>query len=248
MVGGLPDGPTNATVDSDFRATWLWDAGGWHRLQTAHMPFPTYSVWKGHMAFDARSQRLVLVGVGSFPHIGVCSMETWTFDGRDWRKLSPATPLPAAVRILVADGDQGVLALLDPRPALVPAGKYMPDCPAGSEAARALPAVSTWSWTGSTWTEVPGQQPPPSGVGRDTGAAVVAGHALLMTGDAAVWMWQGSGWRFLPSMNTSPQARTSAAVATDVRGHLLFGGQLQRPPWVLGDTWTWDGIAWTLRG
>jgi hypothetical protein len=249
LLGGQPNGPTDATIDSDIRATWLWDDSGWHRLETAHTPVPNnYGFWHGQMAFDAKSDRLVLVSAEGMPHVGVCSMDTWTFDGRDWGRLSPATPLPASVRVLVADATGGVLALLNPRSALVPIGFFTPDCPASSRAARALPAVSTWSWTGSTWTQLPGHQPPPSDAAGDAGAAMVNGHAFLVTGDLAVWMWQGSAWQSVPASSRPPQPRTLTALGADTRGRLLlFGGQLQQPPWTLGDTWTWDGSIWASR-
>jgi hypothetical protein len=249
LLGGNPNGPTDAIIDSDIRATWLWDDRGWHRLDTAHTPVLNYyAFWHGQMAFDATSQRLLLVSENPVPHGGVCSMDTWTFDGRDWTRLSPATPLPAPVRVLVADGTGGVLALLNPRPALVSFGFVTSDCPAGSPAARALPAVSTWSWTGATWTQLPGQQPPPSDAAGDAGAALVDGHALLVTEQLGVWSWQGSGWQSVPAATKSPQPRTLAAVGADAHGQLvLFGGELQQPPSALGDTWTWGGATWAPR-
>jgi hypothetical protein len=188
----------------------------------------------------------VLIGSQQEPgHHGACSFETWTFDGSDWTKQKPATQLPVPGRGLVADPGSGhVLAVLNPRVALVPAGLFAPDCPAGSPEAAAIPA-STWVWTGKTWDETTGQQPPVATEG-DAGMAVVGGHATLVTEAGEVWSWTGTDWTQQPGANPPTPPRTHAAVMPDRRGNLvLFGGGVQTQPFGLGDTWIWKAGAWT---
>jgi len=67
-------------------------------------------------------------------------------------------------------------------------------------------------------------------------------------GAATTWTWDGSRWTDrTPSLATSPSARAQAEIAGDpVAGQVvLFGGV--GGAGVLGDTWTWDGGAWTRR-
>ncbi|HZQ49755.1 MAG TPA: hypothetical protein VFB69_05565 [Candidatus Dormibacteraeota bacterium] len=245
MIGGNPNAYTDSKVDADMRATWLWRDGTWSRVATAHTPVPqNYDFfWSGRMAYDGVSHELVLVSDQGMPHSGPCTMDTWTFDGADWQHRAPAEPLPATVRLVVSDGPAGhVLALLNPRTALVQAGFFTPQCRPGSHDARALPDVSTWEWTGSTWAQLGGAQPPAAGNDGDLGGSLFGDHAVAITGDGTVWGWTGSGWS---SHGRGPTLRSYAAVAVDRNGRLLvFGGDLQSDPYYVGDTWLWDGRTW----
>lgn len=246
LIGGSPNGPTDAAVDADMRSMWLWRAGTWQVVTTAHTPVPQnyFFGWNAFMAFDGTSNELVLTSVTSMPHVGACSADTWTFDGHDWRQRSPAEALPATVRVLVADGPSGhVLAVLNPRPALVQQGFFTPACGSDTHAARALPSSSTWGWTGSTWTELATGNPTASGPAGDAGGTTFGSHAALVADNGRVWTWTGSAW--LESQTAGPPLRSLAAVAEDRDGRLvMFGGILQAPPWDLGDSWLWDGHRW----
>ena len=246
LIGGSPNGPTDAAVDADMRSTWLWRSGTWQVVPTPHTPVPQnyFFGWNAFVAFDGTSNELVLTGVTSAPHVGACSADTWTFDGHDWRQRSPVEALPATVRVLVADGPSGhVLAVLNPRPALVQQGKFVPACGSDAHAARALPSSSTWGWTGSTWAELATGSPAASDIGGDAGATTFGNHAALVAGSGAVWKWMGSSW--LKSQAAGPPPRSYAAVAEDRNSRLImFGGLLQTAPYDLGDTWLWDGNHW----
>jgi RHS repeat-associated protein len=66
---------------------------------------------------------------------------------------------------------------------------------------------------------------------------------------ASTWTWDGGDWtNRTPSLKTSPAARALAQAAYD-QAHgqvVLFGGSAGGAA-PLGDTWVWDGAAWTQR-
>ena len=60
------------------------------------------------------------------------------------------------------------------------------------------------------------------------------------------WEWDGQNWTEMA--NSGPNARIDIAMAFDAerKQTVLFGGELdQLPPVRFGDTWGWDGEAWT---
>src|SRR5690606_17141152 len=85
------------------------------------------------------------------------------------------------------------------------------------------------------------------------------GGTLLFGGYAGVfgspdlfdetWMWNGSDWTRLDV--AGPSARHSHAMAYDSARAVtvLFGGNhwMHELPVFDGETWEWDGIAWTQR-
>ncbi|MFL6111544.1 MAG: hypothetical protein ACJ786_09350, partial [Catenulispora sp.] len=111
--------------------------------------------------------------------------------------------------------------------------------------------ADTWEWDGSEWTQV-----------ADTGPGARALSALaydpvreqvvLFAGSDNTnllddtWAWDGTDWTQVA--DTGPEARATHAMTFDAAGQriLLFGG-LSAPPASapLGDTWAWDGAAWT---
>jgi hypothetical protein len=248
MIGGNPNSSTDADVDADMRATWLWQGGSWRRIPTAHTPVPpNYAFfWGASMAYDGKTGELVLVAVQGMTHFRQCSADTWTFNGSDWVHRSLAQPLPASIRLTVSDGPNGhVLVLLNPRQEVAPVGFVTTSCPAGSPEARALPGPSTWEWTGSAWTELGGSQPPDiTGTDGDVGATLLGDHAAVVTEDGTVWTWTGSGWSAKSTAKLLP-ARAQAGVSEDRNGRLLvFGGILVQPELYLDSTWLWDGATW----
>lgn len=247
LVGGDPDSATTPEIDADMRATWLWRGSSWQRLSLSHTPVPqNYAfAWHALMAYDGYSHDLVLVSITAIPHDIPCVADTWTFNGVDWHHRTPSEALPATVRELVTDGPNGhVLAVLNPRPALVQQGFVTPMCAPGSHDARALEATTTFKWTGSGWYQIEVGELPASGNDGDAGSATFANHAVVVTEGGDVWFWTGAAWT-LRSRAGTPPPRSFAALAQDRNGRLLmFGGIIQAPPWDLGDTWLWDGRVW----
>ncbi|OXM84500.1 cadherin-like beta sandwich domain-containing protein [Paenibacillus rigui] len=116
----------------------------------------------------------------------------------------------------------------------------------------------TWLWDGSekTWQELQSLSPKPS---KRKGAAMaydpVSQKVLLFGGEGQsgvlndTWLWDGvnAKWEQVTGLSASPAARGGAMLATDGTQLILFGGYAgsgnAKTP--LGDTWLWDGTAWT---
>jgi hypothetical protein len=170
LIGGV-----GAAGASD--ATWGWNGATWRRLATAGpgTRFP------GLMEYDAARRSVVLYG--GHPVDGPVQLaDTWTWDGRRWRDVTPTTAPgpkfnmgttfhPKLGRIVLAAGADG-------------AGMY----------------GEMWTWDGAAWTKLPDSGlPPRSGVGlaydpaRDrlvlTGGLDQPGTATRMQD---VWEWDGT--------------------------------------------------------
>jgi len=116
----------------------------------------------------------------------------------------------------------------------------------------------TWEWNGAAWTLKATTGPSP----RDGTAMVYDSHrgvAVLFGGaqgnsnlQSDTWEWNGTAWT--QKSTTGPSARFRHTMAFDsVRGvTVLFGGVDTSGPGgsfvAKGDTWEWDGTAWTSFG
>lgn len=116
----------------------------------------------------------------------------------------------------------------------------------------------TWIWDGSqkSWTEQLNPNPLPA---KRKSAAMAydpgSGKVLMFGGEGQsgvlgdTWLWNGidAKWEQLTGLATSPSARGGAQLAYDGEQLVLFGGYTgsgnSKTP--LGDTWLWDGTAWT---
>ncbi len=117
----------------------------------------------------------------------------------------------------------------------------------------------TWAWDGGGWVaRTPVHAP---SARRDMVAAYDAARARVVAfgGDgefesyADTWEWDGTDWRDVTPA-VSPLGRGETAMAYDGgRGVVVLFGGGQPPfggepnPAIYGDTWEWDGTAWTER-
>lgn len=119
-----------------------------------------------------------------------------------------------------------------------------------------LPKGDTWEWNGTNWTFRTNVGPPPRlghGMAFDSKRGVVVLFGGTGWGGALgdTWEWDGTTWALRAT--DGPSLRTGLGLAYDSSRGLtvLFGGYSYGDPdpsqWVLGDTWEWDGAAWTLR-
>jgi hypothetical protein len=238
---------------ADLSATWLWTGHAWQERSTSTFPVGIDDqtvLQQDHMAYDAVTGKVILVGIASELEYQPCSTETWTFDGGNWQLQHPSTELPASETAIVDESQTGhVLAVLTAREAVdnVRGGQ---SCPVGSSAARALPSSSTWRWTGSTWVEVSTGSEPDAGVNGDAGITeeslqTVAGTSMLATGPVeALWSWNGSRWSRIVSSSVLPPQTWSNVQAADGDHVVLFGGAdlLSGPN--TAETWLWSDSRW----
>jgi hypothetical protein len=111
----------------------------------------------------------------------------------------------------------------------------------------------TWEWNGSTWTRVATTGPPPRAWCRMAydsrrGVMVLFGgrHPVGNVNYGDTWEWDGSTWtQVFPA--TSPSCRYYQEMAYDSKRNVtvLFGGWNSESSNYFGDTWEWDGSAWT---
>src|SRR5690606_29293556 len=114
----------------------------------------------------------------------------------------------------------------------------------------------TWTFDGASWSSVATPVKPPSRqqhglcFDRARGVAVLfggyrggCGSSYQYRGDA--WEFDGAGWQQVALAGASPSARQAPmAYDTARQVSVLFGGTSDSAPYVLADTWEYDGVAW----
>lgn len=222
--------------------TWGWDGNTWTLLDdgTGVCPGPRYT---HEMVFD--SCRGVVVLFGDYDGGGGDPpSDTWEWDGDVWTQ--------------VHDGSNSGV-----------------DCPEGRESCAMTfdssrcvtvlyggfrnPTIfdDTWEWDGSVWTKVddcsgvcPGPRRGPA-MAYDTVnqmAVLFGGFAPGPIGNSETWGWNGSTWTLLDDgTGSSPDPRYMFDMAYDsLRGvTVLFGGLEVGSSNLFGDTWEWNGNAWS---
>ena len=236
--------------------TWEWDGSQWQQFAPAVAPSPRETT----MAYDPVAQRVVLIGSQD---LWSPASDCWEWDGAQW------SPRPAAPAIGVqrAYDDGTALTLLvgaavyratptgwtqvftpDELPGVdYPAITY--DLTRGETlAVTSGPRGGTWRWNGA-WNFVTASGP---GARRRAALAPLGTDVVLFGGIGSstspaqlfddTWSWNGQSWASL-SLSPRPSARHGHAMVTTNNGVLLFGGQDLLS--TLGDTWRFDGVAWT---
>jgi hypothetical protein len=166
------------------------------------------------MAFDSATNQLILFsGIGNSGLIN----DTWSWDGTNWIQLFPATsPLAREAAVMAFDSATNRLILFGGFDGIGNSG-YLND---------------TWSWNGSTWTQLFPATSPPERVFSSLAFDTSAGQLILFGGtgisDAPLndtWSWNGTNWIQL-SPATSPPASEAAVMAFDsvTNQLILFGG------------------------
>ncbi len=212
--------------------TWDWDGSSW-TVRAATGPAGR----RGHsMSFDPARQRTVLFG-GFSSSAQVAAPETWEWDGAAW-SLRSSTGLAARGRAaMVYDPSRGRTVLFG--------GSTYPS------SNSAIPDMTeTAEWDGTAWsTSAPVSPGVRSGAAmrHDATRTILFGGYLPPGGGLAgdTWAWNGHWTRLQVS---GPSARYSAAMAYDSNRQrlVLFGGYGPFPA-IDGDTWEWDGTAWSQR-
>lgn len=170
--------------------TWVWDGKDWQKKEPPHSP----SGREAHgMAYDAQRRQVVLFGgrgTSSTRPLG----DTWVWDGKDWKQLSPThRPTARFSQTMAYDPVHGEVILFG-----------------GNDGEHFL--NDTWLWNGDDWTKVS-----PKGTIPEvrTDAAMdydpVSGKMVLFSGSVwdslgigvpsdESWTWDGVSWT---KLNTS---------------------------------------------
>jgi hypothetical protein len=206
-------------------------AAQWN-LRPATGPAGTYDAV---MAHDLVHARCVLLTPNPGP-------QTWSYDGTSWQQLQPAHSAPARRGArMVYDLGRGVIVVYGGL---------------GGNPQSGVTADETWEWNGSDWTQA---QPAgtPGGLANYALAYDLAHmRVVLYGGQSNSWLpqasgqtWQYDGVRWQQVITpTQPPPLVQAAACYDIaHGHtVLFGGINPTGNLTTDDTWTYDGVDWTL--
>jgi hypothetical protein len=255
-----------------FQDTWEYDGVDWSQIATSSAPPARGSA---AMTYDPVRGRTVLVGGDVSPSpIGSHFADTWEYDGVQWQQiqgLAPIEPRTSGVACFAA-GPQEVLLLggqsnngqplagvrsfngtrwtqpiAQPRPG-VRAEAAIVAAPGGN--GLLLIDGDTWLFDGHRWTQQPGINPPARILGSScsslTDVYIFGGYSIQNSSYQSD-LWKRSGGTWAQVNGSGPAARDRSAMAYDqARGELvLFGGNDAAGE--LGDTWVFDGVAWTQR-
>jgi hypothetical protein len=244
--------PTSVLYDQ----TYVFRQGAWQEIQLAVRP----PARDGHaLVYDPVRQRTVLCGGrgGALTYLD----DTWEWDGATWTQIAIAGPTGASrgiydaatQRVVVMDTFGNVWAF--DGSAWTSVGSGMPRRSAwlafdgtslllAGRAQQYLYDLETWRWTGGAWQLVPSSVHMHSDysalMAYDTlRRELLCVHVNPPTSwiPTSTWTWNGR-WR--KHSGTTPGFGGLAFDSARGEG-VLFGG------WSGGETWTWDGSAWTQR-
>jgi Galactose oxidase, central domain len=222
LFGGDPGGPPLAD-------TWSWDGALWTQVADTG-PSARHGL---AIAFDSAAKRVFLFGGASGSDL---LADTWIWDGTEWTQVADTGPAARSGHALAYD---------DPRKRVVLFG--------GRSAAN--PLGDTWEWDGTEWTQV--QDVGPSARRAHAMAFDPTGARVVLFGGAGAngaglndtWLWDGAAWT--QTADTGPDPRAACAMVS-AKNIVLFGGVNSLDPGfppanriIYGDSWRWDGTAWT---
>jgi hypothetical protein len=222
LFGGDPGGPP-------FADTWSWDGALWTQVADTG-PSARHGL---AMAFDSARKCIVLFGGASGSNLFA---DTWTWDGTEWTQVADTGPAARSGHALAYDNARERVVLFGGRTAANPLG-------------------DTWEWDGTEWTQV-----------QDVGPSARLAHAMAFDPTASrvvlfggagangaglndTWLWDGTAWAQAADTGPDPRAASAMVAAATV---VLFGGVNSIDPSfpsanriIYGDSWRWDGNAWT---
>lgn len=214
---------TSGIVCCNF--TWEWDGQSWRNNTGSDVP--TYMGQWSNFAYSPVLQATVMLT----PDIAA-PLPTWIYDGNHWRSIQTAHAprWGSSIRLAYDPARKSIVALT-------------------------LADYRTWVFDGQDWNQLPLQGPTPQwraspavAFDPDRSLWVVFGGGIYPKALGDTWTSDGGTWA-RHTTPTAPKARASWDYGTlvfDTAQHrmILFGGTTDNQV-VLGDTWAWDGKAWT---
>lgn len=190
------------------------------------------------MCFDSVRGEVVLFGGELEPLLEYG--DTWTYDGSEWSPHGSSGPSPRAAASMAFDEAHGKAVLFG-----------------GSAQTKSgrVHYSETWLWNGTQWELATDEGPDPRNVramiydaARER-VVLVGGARLDADCDCWVhlqdtWEWNGSSW-MQSAAPPMPWAGQTAFYDADDGQAVVFGGSSNQGG-TMGDTYTFDGTAWTL--
>jgi N-acetylneuraminic acid mutarotase len=219
LFGGSGNG------NQDLADTWTYDGSSWTQ-NTATGP-------AARASHAMASQGTTVMLFGGSANGGTPLGDTWAFDGASWtqaRATGPSARSQHAAATLFTE-------------AVISGGM------GASDGGIPTPLDDTWTFDGTTWTQVTGPEP-----AARTGVAMAGASSAL---GPSVFLFGGQGstgtlsdiWSFanywVPLSADGPSARSGHAMAGLGSLVVLFGGFDSVKGAALGDTWTFNGQSWT---
>src|ERR1700730_11526018 len=215
--------------------TWSWNGTTWTQLHPVHAPSARFAPG---LVYDVPENKLVLFGGEGAQ--SVTQEDTWTWDGNDWTQQT---------------------ADVGPSPRFWPAMAYDPDTSSvvlfGGQSGVPGPVINdTWTWTAAGWSlQTPTTSPPARGL-TDMAYSPISHRVVLFGGinllvgpastiDGLTWDWDGTNWSS-QQISPGPGPRFYNSLALDkASGNLVLQGGLNIGSSPFGETWTWNGSAWS---
>ena len=208
-------------------STWTFDGSDWTQLST-----PTSPPSRGGASMDydpAIGQMVFFGGYGCGQELSNACNQTWTFDGTNWTQLTitlPTSPPPRMGASMVFDPSLNQLLLFGGWPGFAPG---MND---------------TWTFDGSTWTQLfPATSPPARWSAMmafdstNNDMVLFGGYENSASNDT--WTFDGSNWtQQNPPLSPQPRVQGSMAYDPSLGQLVLYGGTGLYSP-QFQDTWTW---------
>jgi hypothetical protein len=225
QVAVLHGGSADLSFTAVNSHTWEWNGSSWI---LANMGGPTARCDQA-MAFDSNRNLVVIFGGYNGAFFG----DTWEWNGTSWANANVTGPGPRADSFMAFDRSRGFMVLF------------------GGLAQTGAVRGDTWEYNGA-WSQQATTGPPTRWIQRmaydsDRGVTVMFGGVRPTGLLSDTWEWDGSAWNEV--VIPGPQARYGHAMAYDPDRQVvvLFGGQFGSDfgEGVLGDTWEYDGSAWT---
>ena len=188
------------------------------------------------LAYDAKRREVILFGGADDRAV---LSDTWTWNGRQWKRVSTGGPLPRTFAAVATDPIQNRVFLYGGNRVLFGTGQPT-DTVLGD----------FWSWNGMTWASLssvgPGSRAEAAMAFDHTRNRLVLFGGYRGTGSQRVrlgdtWEWEGTTWSQVASTGPTPRNNSAMVYDPDRRVTVLFGGS---DGTASGETWEWDGRVW----
>lgn len=245
--------------------TWVLSGSTWTQVATSGPPARTAA----RLAFDAASGTLVLAG-GLDENVNIL-LDTWTWDGTQWTASVSTTGKSPVYTASASDPVRGTVVAFGgsqndstgtnetevwsqgawtSAAVAVPTPENMASAYDASRGAATFVVeneMSVWESDGLSWRSA------------GTIAGIVSRYGFAMAYDsthrqlvlfggsnavdlADTWLRTDGTWTLA---GTGTNARSSHGMAFDGTQVIVFGGMRNGNTETLGDTWAWNGSAWT---